>query len=275
MSKVKSVIFQNATIRKIWHEEEWWFVIYDVIKALTDSSDVKQYLKRMRHRDKPLADNWTNIALLLTVETAGGVQNISCANREGIFRIIQSISSPKAEPFKRWLANVGQERIEEEENPAQAIERIKDTYRRKGYDEEWINARLRSIILRQQLTEEWQKRGVKEGSEYAALTNEISKGTFDMTVAEHKKLKGLKKENLRDHMSNLELIFNMLGEETTRQIAINNDAKGLAENKEAAKEGGKMAGDSRKRLESKTGLKVITEGNYLHLKERGGDKKLF
>ena len=180
----KIVVFQQKEIRRVWHDEEWWFVVEDIVQILTDSKDVKQYIRRMRKRDKELSKGWVQIVLPLPVETAGGIQKINCANTEGIFRIIQSIPSPKAEPFKRWLAKVGYERVQEIENPDLAAQRARELYKEKGYSDDWIEARMKSIEIRSQLTGEWKNRGVKEGIEYAILTAEISKATFGMTPAE-------------------------------------------------------------------------------------------
>lgn len=264
MKKEQDLIaFEDAEIRRTWHNEEWWFVIIDVIKTLTDSTNPSRYVKDMRRRDAELAAAWSEITLLLSVETAGGKQRINCANLEGILRIIQSISSPKAEPFKRWLAQLGRERIEEIEVANEGREQLRAYYRGLGYSEDWINNRLQAIDIRSQLTDEWKGRGVKEGLEYAILTAEISKGTFGMTPSEYKDLKQLKKHNLRDHMSNLELIFTMLGEEGTRQQAIRADAKGFDQNKIAAQKGGDAAGKSLETYEKQTQTKVITDQNYL------------
>jgi hypothetical protein len=208
------------------------------------------------------------------VETVGGVQHVNCANTEGIFRIIQSIPSPKAEPFKRWLAKVGYDRIQEIENPELAQERMKLLYQQKGYSKEWIDKRLRGIAIRQELTDEWKQRGVDEHLEFAILTNEIAKATFGKTVQEHKELKGLQKENLRDHMTDLELIFSMLGEKSTTEIAKVDDAKGFEENKYAAQRGGAVAAEARTKLEKELRRNVISSENYLTEPERVKRKRL-
>ncbi len=226
----KIIVFQERQIRRIWHNEEWWFVVEDVVSVLTDSNDPKQYIRRMRSRDEQLSKGWVQFVLTLTVETPGGSQKMNCANTETMFRIIQSIPSPKAEPFKLWLAKVGYERVQEIENPELAAERARQYYRDLGYDEKWIETRLQTIAIRGQLTDEWKIRGVQEGMEYSILTAEISRATFGLVPSEYKDLKGLKRENLRDHMTNLELIFTMLGEEGTRQSAIKKDAQGFEEN---------------------------------------------
>ena len=263
MSNVK--LFESKQIRSVWNEadQKWYFVVEDVVLVLTDSNDPKQYVKRMRQRDKELAKGWVQIVPTLWVDTAGGKQKMGCANAQGLLRIIQSIPSPKAEPFKQWLAQVGSDRLDEIENPELATQRTKELYKLKGYPEDWIEKRLRSIAIREELTEEWKNRGVKEKIEYAILTAEISKATFGLTPSEYKEVKGLKSQNLRDHMTDLELIFSMLGEASTKEIAINTDTQGFDQNKRAAKAGGKIAGDARKQLEIKSGKKVVTSKNYL------------
>lgn len=259
----KIAIFQKKEVRKTLHLNEWWFVIEDVVAVLTDSAQPKGYIKDMRRRDKELSKGWGQIATLLVIDTAGGPQRLNCAHTEGIFRIIQSIRSPKAEPFKRWLAKVGYERVQEIEDPELAVKRTRAIYKAKGYSDAWIEKRMRGIEVRATLTNEWQNRGVKEGQEYSILTAEISKATFGMTPSEYQKLKGLKRENLRDHMNDLELIFTMLGEASTTEIAKNKDAQGFIENKTVAREGGAVAGKARKDLELKSGKKVSTDKNYL------------
>lgn len=266
----KIAIFQRKEIRKTIHNDEWWFVIEDVVSVLTNSVQPKGYIKDMRKRDAELAKGWGQIATPLPIDTGGGKQSLNCANTEGIFRLIQSIPSPKAEPFKRWLAKVGYERVQEIEDPELATRRTREIYRAKGYSDAWIEKRMRGIEVRETLTTEWKNRGVKEGLEYAILTAEISRATFGMTPSEYQKLKGLKRENLRDHMNDLELIFNMLGEASTTEIAKNKNAKGFQENKVAAQEGGAVAGKARKDLELKSGRKVSTRENYLSKPE---DKK--
>ena len=228
---------RDQKIRTTFNEEDqkWYFVVEDVVAVLTDSKDPKQYVKRMKLRDKELAKRWVQIVPTLLIDTPGGKQKMRCANSEGLLRIIQSIPSPKAEPFKRWLAKVGSERLEEIENPELASKRAKDLYKAKGYPEDWIEKRMRSITIREELTDEWKQRGVKEQIEYAILTAEISRATFGLTSNEYKEVKGLKRENLRDHMSDLELILSMLGEASTTEITRNTDAQGFGENKEAAK----------------------------------------
>ncbi len=261
------VVFQDKNIRRIWHNNEWYFVLENIIQILTESNDPKQYIQKMKQRDELLAQGWVQLVLILPVQTPGGLQNMNCANTESLFRIIQSISSPKAEPFKLWLAKVGYERVQEIGDPELAQKRMKELYRAKGYSDEWIEKRVRGIVIRQELTDEWKKRDVKEDVEYAILTNEISKATFGKTVEEYKEFKGLKKENLRDHMDDMELIFNMLGEAATTKIARAKNARGFVENKDAAKEGGNVAGIARKELEKRSKEKVSTKENFLEKSE--------
>jgi len=272
ITTTKIAIFQKKEVRKVIYKNEWWFVIEDVVAVLTDSVQPKGYIKDMRRRDKELSEGWVQIATPLSIDTAGGPQKLNCANTEGIFRIIQSISSPRAEPFKRWLAKVGYERVQEIEDPELATKRTRAIYKAKGYSDAWIEKRMRGIEVRETLTDEWKKRGVAEGQEYAILTAEISKATFGMTPSEYQKLKGLKRENLRDHMNDLELIFTMLGEASTTEIARNKNKQGFPENKTAAREGGAVAGKARKDLELKSGKKVSTNKNYLP--KTKDDKKL-
>ncbi len=268
MTETHLAVFRGRKIRKTLHNNEWWFAIVDVVSVLTDSIDSAGYIKDMRRRDEELSKGWGQIATPLSIKTEGGVQKVNCANAEGIFRIIQSIPSPKAEPFKRWLAKVGYERVKEIENPEIATERVKEIYRAKGYSESWIEKRTRGIAVRAELTDEWKKRGVEEDSEYSILTAEISKATFGLTPSEYKKLKKLERENLRDHMTDLELIFSMLGEAATTEIARNKDVKGFEENRTAARKGGGIAGNARKKLEKESGRKVVTKENYLDAPEK-------
>ena len=261
-------VFKGKEIRKTIHNNEWWFSVADVISVLTDSADVRQYMKKMRKRDPQLDFYWgTTCTPLELLAPDGKKRKTNCANTEGIFRIIQSIPSPKAEPFKRWLAKVGYERIQEIEDPELGTKRTKALYQAKGYSEQWIERRMRGNAIRAELTDEWKKRGVKEDLEYAILTTEISQATFGLTPSEYMELKSLKRENLRDHMSDLELIFNMLGEAATTEITRTRDARGFNENKDTARRGGKIAGDARKKLEKESGRKVITSENYLEQPE--------
>jgi len=265
----KIAIFQKKEIRKTIHKNEWWFSVSDIIEVLTNSTDVKQYIKKMKQRDRELNSYWGTICTPLEmIAKDGKKRKITSANTEGIFRIIQSIPSPKAEPFKRWLAKVGYERIQEIEDPELATKRTRAIYKAKGYSEAWIEKRMRGIEVRETLTDEWKKRGVKENPEYAILTAEISKATFGMTPSKYQEFKSLKRENLRDHMTDLELIFTMLGEASTTEIAKNKNAQGFNENKLAAKKGGDVAGKARKDLEKKSGKKVSTKGNYLQIPEK-------
>jgi len=271
----KLVVFQNKEIRRILHNGEWWFSVADVVDVLTDSSDVRQYVKRMRQRDPELDTYWGTICTPLELRAPDGKQRkTNCANTEGIFRIIQSIPSPKAEPFKRWLAKVGYERVQEIEDPELATARTRELYRAKGYSEAWIEKRMRGIAVRAELTEEWKNRDVGEAPEYAILTAEISKAAFGMTPSEYKEFKGLERENLRDHMTDLELIFSMLGEAATAEIARKQDTQGFPENRVAARKGGKIAGDAREKLEIETGEKVVTQENYLELSQKEVRKRV-
>ena len=266
------ILFESKNVRRVWNDDEqkWYFSVQDVVEILTDSADIKQYVKRLRSRDPELGANWGTICTLVEMTAADGkTRKIQAANTEGLFRIIQSVPSAKAEPFKRWLARVGYERLEEIENPEIATRRIREIYAQKGYSEEWIEKRMRGIAVRDELTGEWKKRGVKEQKEFAILTAEISKATFGMTPGEYKRFKALDKpsENLRDHMTDLELIFTMLGEASTTEIARKRDAQGFTDNKHAAIAGGKVAGSARRDLESKSGTKVSTRENYKELSQ--------
>lgn len=265
----KIIVFQDKKIKRKWFNDEWWFCVYDIVEALTESADVKQYIKKMRSRDAELNSYWGTICTpLKMIAKDGKKRNITCSNTEGIFRIIQSISSPKAEPFKRWLAHVGAERVKEIENPELAQERMKEIYEQKGYSKSWIDKRLRGITVRQDLTDEWQKRGVTEQIEFAILTAEISKASFGLTPSEYKMIKGLKNENLRDHMTDLELIFSMLGEASTSEIERTRNPKIFNEHKMASKDGGTIAKNARLELEQKTKKNVITTENYLDEPEK-------
>ena len=268
MSNIK--LFENKKIRSAWNEQEqkWYFSVQDVVQVLTDTVAAKDYLKKMKKRDDSLNLNWGTICPLVEMEAADGKKRkVQAASTQGLLRIIQSIPSPKAEPFKLWLAQVGSDRLDEIENPELATKRTRELYKLKGYSEEWIEKRMRSIAIREELTDEWKTRGVKEHKEYAILTAEISKATFGINPKEHKKVKGLKNQNLRDHMSDLELIFSMLGEASTNAIVKTKNPRGFIENIKVAKEGGNVAGGARKDLESKTGKKVVSNENYLKLKQ--------
>jgi DNA-damage-inducible protein D len=265
----KIVVFGAKQIRRVWHKDQWFFSVVDIVAALTDSADPKQYIKKMRQRDPELNSYWGTVCTPLDLPAPDGKSRKSnCANTEGVFRIIQSIPSPKAEPFKRWLAQVGYQRVQEIENPELAQQRMKELYREKGYPPDWIEKRMRSIAIRDELTDEWKRRGIKEQKDFAILTAEISKATFGLTPTQYKNLKGLKRENLRDHMTDLELIFTMLGEAATTEIAHNRDAQGFVPNKVAARDGGTIAGNARRQLEHKSGKRVVTRQNYLMDKPR-------
>ena len=277
MSNIK--LFESKKVRSIWDEEEqkWYFSVIDAVGALTDSDDPKDYWYRMKKREKISGIELSTICRQLKLESSDGKKyQTDCADVEGLLRIIQSIPSPKAEPFKRWLAKVGYERLEEIENPELAQARIRKIYQAKGYSDEWIEKRIRGINVRDELTKEWKNRGVKEELEFAILTAEISKATFGMTPSEYKKFKSLDKpnDNLRDHMTDLELIFTMLGEASTTEIAKNKDAQGFLQNKTVAMQGGEIAGNARKELEQKSGRKVSSKLNYKELPEKEIRKKM-
>ncbi|HAF94698.1 MAG: phage antirepressor protein [Elusimicrobia bacterium GWC2_51_8] len=273
MESTKIVLFKGRRIRKTIHNNEWWFVINDVVESLTDSNDPAQYFKRLKQRDRELAKLTDKGGvqfvppLTLEVETAGGWQKMYCWNTEGIFRLIQSIPSPKAEPFKRWLAKVGYERVQEIENPELATKRTRMLYKLKGYSEDWIEKRMRGIAIREELTDEWQKRGIKQQKEYEILTAEISKAAFNITPSEYKKFKSLKRENLRDHMDDFELIFTMLGERVTTEISRKEMPDTFQKNKKVAKRGGSVAGTARKETEKEIGRSIISKENYLQKPE--------
>ena len=257
----KLVVFQEKEIRRVWHNDEWYFSVSDIVGALSESKDAKAYWRKLKQREPQLVTICHGLKL---VAKDGKNRKEDCANTEGIFRIIQSIPSPKAEPFKQWLAKVGYERVQEIENPELAAERARQYYRELGYDEDWIAKRMQSIEIRGKLTDEWKKRDVKEGKEYAILTAEISRATFGLTPSEYKNHKDLKRENLRDHMTDLELIFTMLGEATTKNEAVEKDAQGFEENKDVAAKGGTAAGKALDAYEQETGKKVVTEKNFKH-----------
>jgi hypothetical protein len=259
----KIAVFRKKEIRKTIHNNQWWFAVEDVVIALTDSVNPKDYINKMRRRDEELAKGYGQFVHTLPIATEGGTQRMNCANTEGIFRIIQSIPSSKAEPFKRWLAKVGYERVQEIEDPEIATKRTRALYKAKGYSDDWIEKRMRGIAIREEITDEWKNHGVKEEKEYEILTAEISKAAFGLTPSQYKRLKGLKRENLRDHMTDLELIFSMLGEASTTQITKVEHPDGFYENKSVARRGGNVAGIARKKLEQETHRRVISRGNYL------------
>jgi hypothetical protein len=263
--ETKLIVFKNKNIRRILLDNEWYFAVVDVVAALIDSEKPRDYWYRLKKREASSSGiELSTICRQLKLASTDGKQYMTeVANTEGVFRIIQSIPSPKAEPFKRWLAKVGYERVQEIEDPELASRRTREIYRAKGYSEAWIEKRMRGIAVRAELTEEWKKRDVKGEPEYAILTSEISKAAFGLTPGEYKKLKGLERENLRDHMTDLELIFSMLGEAATTEIARKHDALGFSENKTAARKGGRISGDAREKLEAETGESVVTPENYL------------
>ena len=272
--ETKIAIFQGRNIRKTLHNNEWWFSVVDVVEALTSSANPRDYWYKMKIREKDESGiQLSTICRQLKLEASDGKQyETDCAETEGIFRIIQSIPSPKAEPFKRWLAKVGYERIKEIENPELATKRTRMLYKLKGYSDDWIEKRMRGIAIREELTDEWQKRGAQEQRDYEILTGEISKATFGVTPEEYKKLKGLKRQNLRDHMDDLELIFTMLGERSTTEIHRNEDSRGMKKLKSDADAGGTIAGNARKALEKRLKRPVVSRHNYL--KERESQKRL-
>jgi len=272
------ILFQDKKVRRIWNEsnQKWYFSIVDVIEVLTESNRPRKYWNDLKSKLKNEGSELSEkIGQLKMQSSDGKFYDTDVADTEELFRLIQSIPSPRAEPFKRWLAKVGYERLEEIENPEIATKRMREIYKQKGYSDEWIEKRARGIAVRDELTEEWKKRGVKEHLEYSILTSEISKATFGMTPSEYKQFKALDKpkDNLRDHMTDLELIFTMLGEASTTEIAKRKDAQGLPENKKAAIEGGTVAGNARKELEEKSGTKVSTRINYIELPEAQIRKK--
>lgn len=265
MSNIK--LFQDKKIRSVWNDEEeqWYFSVVDVVEALTDSPNPRQYWRKMKDRDLKeyeLYPIWVQLKLL---SSDGKRYATDCANVKGLFRIIQSIPSPKAEPFKQWLAQVGYERMLEIENPELAQERMKQLYEQKGYPKDWIDKRLRGIAIRQNLTDEWKKRGITEERDFAILTAEISKATFGMTPSEYKEFKGLtkKNQNLRDHMDDLELIFTMLGERVTTEISGKEKPESFTESKKIARRGGNVAGTARKATEKELGRSVMSDKNFL------------
>lgn len=260
----KLIVFQDKAIRRVLHDGEWWYAVVDVVGAISESSNPATYWRVMKKRlkDEGANETVTNCNGLKMEAKDGKMRKTDCANTETMFRIIQSIPSPKAEPFKLWFAKVAKERIDEIENPELAAERARQYYRELGYSDDWIGKRLQSIEIRGQLTDEWQERGVEKGLEYAILTAEISRATFGMSPSEYKKHKDLKRENLRDHMSNLELIFTMLGEESTKRQAQKTDAKGFVENRNAAIKGGESAGKALEAYEGNTGEEVVTDKNF-------------
>ena len=269
MSSIK--LFESKRIRSNWSEEEqkWYFSIIDVVEVLTDSNNPRRYWSDLKRKlEKEGSEVYEKIVRFKLEAPDGKLRETDCLSPENLLRVIQSIPSPKAEPFKQWLAQVGYERLQEIENPELAQKRMREIYKAKGYSDDWIEKRVRGIAVRDELTEEWQKRGVKEQKDFAILTAEISKATFGLTPSEYKEYKGLKRENLRDHMTDLELIFTMLGEASTTEIARNKKAQGFSENKIAAHQGGTIAGNARKELEEKSSQKVTTNENFKELTQK-------
>ncbi len=269
-SSQQIALFRGKEIRKILHANEWWFSIVDVISVLTDNERPRKYWNDLKR--KLMEEGYTevseNIGQLKLPASDGKSYLTDCANTETLFRIIQSIPSPKAEPFKRWLAKVGYERVQEIENPEMATKRTRLLYKLKGYPDDWIENRMRGIAIREELTDEWQKRGAQEQKDYEILTAEISKATFGVTPSEYKKLKGLKRENLRDHMGDFELIFTMLGEKSTTEIHKLEQSEGVPKLKQDAHRGGRVAGNARKELEKEIGKSVVSKDNFLKKQNR-------
>lgn len=265
------VLFESSKIRRIEHNDEWYYSIVDVIEILSESKNPRDYWYRLKKRmeEEELSELSTNCRRLKIPAKDGKIRETDCANREGIFRIIQSIPSPNAEPFKLWFAKLAEERIQEVINPSLAIERARQTYLKKGYSDEWINARIKGIPARDELTDEWNKRGVTEPKEYAILTDEISLGTFGITTRQHKDFKNInKKQNLRDNMSPLELALTTLAEVTTTELHRTNNSQGLKELKTDAHDGGEIASITRKNIEAKTRKPVVTSQNAINFKNR-------
>ena len=267
------IVFQDKQIRRLWVDNEWFYSVTDFIAVLTDSQDELAYWRKLKQREPQLVTICHGLKL---PAKDGKLRYADCVNNKNAFRLIQSIPSKKAEPFKMWLAQVGKERIEEIENPELAQDRVKEYYELKGYPTDWIDKRLRGIAIRQDLTDEWKSRGVPEEKDFAILTNEISKATFGKTVGEYKQFKGLKKpnQNLRDHMTDWELILTMVGEKATTDITITRDSRGFGELKQSAKRGGQIAENTKKELEQELGKPIVTKENYLHLTEEKKKKKL-
>ena len=275
MSNIK--LFEIKQIRSVWNEieQKWYFAIIDVIEILTESQNPRRYWSDLKRKlsTEGFSQLYEIIVQLKMISSDGKKYTTDCSDAKGLLRIIQSIPSPKAEPFKQWLAQVGSDRLDEIENPELATQRTRELYKLKGYSDEWIEKRMRSIAIREELTDEWKNRGVKEQIEYSILTAEISKATFGLTPSEYKKVKGLKSQNLRDHMTDLELIFSMLGEASTTKVTRARNAKGFIENKVAARIGGKIAGNALNELEKESGEKVITSENYLPEKKKKKELK--
>lgn len=276
MEQSKIVVFESKNIRRIWHNEEWYFSVVDVCGALTDSPDAAAYWRKLKQRLNNEGSEVVTFCHGLKLEASDGKKYVTdCANTKGMFRIIQSIPSPKAEPFKQWLAQVGYERVQEIENPELAQDRMKELYELKGYPKDWIDKRLRGIAIRQNLTDEWKERGIEYERDYSILTAEISKATFGITPSEYKAIKGLTKKshNLRDHMTDLELIFTMLGEKVTTEISQNEKPKTFVKSKLVAKRGGRVAGKARKETEKELGRSIVTNQNFFPKNKKFDEKE--
>lgn len=278
MSDIEKIqLFESKRVRTLWVEEEdkWYFVLEDVIGILTESTDPKQYIKRMKLRDPELAKGWVQIVPLLSIQTEGGPQKMRCANLEGMFRIIQSIPSKKAEPFKRWMAQVAAERINQMIDPERSIDQAVADYRRLGYSEAWINQRIKTIEIRKGLTDEWKRGGVTKEVDFAFLTDLMSKTWSGLSIKEYKKYKGLTKENLRDNMTNMELLLNALAEETATEISKQRNPEGLSENAGVAKEGAEVAKTARKEVEKRIGRSVVSPEKAIdHIQSRSPGQKV-
>jgi len=275
METTKIALFKGRKIRKTLHKNEWWFSVVDICEALVDSIDSGAYWRKLKQRLTEEGNEVVTFCHGLKLPAPDGkMRETDCVNTEGIFRIIQSIPSPKAEPFKRWLAKVGYERVQEIENPELATKRTRMLYKLKGYSDAWIEKRMRGIAIREELTDEWKNRGAKEEKEYEILTAEISKATFGVTPSEYKKLKGLKRENLRDHMDDFELIFNMLGERSTTEIHRQEKSEGVPKLKKDANRGGKVAGIARKELEKELGRSIVSKKNFLQKSESEKNQRI-
>lgn len=261
MTKKQAIqLFEERKVRTVWdsEQEKWYFCVADVVEALTESVNPTDYIKKIKKRDPELAKGWGQIVTPLSIQTAGGKQRVNCATQQGIFRIIQSVPSKKAEPFKQWMAQVASQRLDQMQDPELSIDQAIADYKRLGYNDAWINQRIKSIEVRKELTDEWKRTGVKEGLEYASLTDIITREWSGFTTREYKQLKGLKKENLRDNMTNLEIALNILAEASTTELSKQRDPKGFKAQKQVAKEGGSVARAARNQLEDKLGRSIIS-----------------
>lgn len=261
MTKQQEIqIFDSKNVRTVWDSdtEQWYFCVVDVVKVLTDSPNPTDYIKKMKKRDHALAEGWGHFVTPLSIQTPGGKQRVNCATQEGLFRIIQSIPSPKAEPFKLWMAQIASQRLDQMQDPELSIDQAIADYKRLGYSDKWINSRIKCIEVRKELTDEWERCGVQQGQQYASLTDIITKEWSGMTTRQYKDHKGLNKENLRDNMTNVELALNMLAEASTTEISKQKNPKGYQQSTKIAKEGGSVAKVARKQLESKTGTSAIS-----------------